>query len=308
MIFFSLRNFNEKELETVEDLLNDIEDSITNISHDFDSEGREFGSVYILNNNFFVRKLKNVKRLISMLLTSSFDIPTFIEKLHEIYEQLSEVESFIQFKSNEKLLNNLTTNAINSSEEMDANVSSIKYLANQLRHIQSKEIYVGEANKFRRAALKYEITFYFLVFFMFMYFLGFNVYVPDFSILFFDFGFKNLSLNTNFYIQKVSILVLTTTLAAFLLKRSFTCRELYHDAYRVAQELSAIPSYIESFPKEVQDKIRLDLAYKYFGRDYKSGTNTPENENFIAENIKANTEFLKSVKDLSSSNVDKDKS
>ncbi|MDC4909079.1 hypothetical protein NQ998_18820, partial [Acinetobacter baumannii] len=83
-------------------------------------------------------------------------------------------------------------------------------------------------------------------------------------------------------------------------------RELFQEAYRVAQELNALPPYIQSFSQDIQDKVRLDLTYKYFGRDYNSNnSNEKGSDNFMAENIKANTEFLKALKDISSSKVDK---
>jgi len=60
-------------------------------------------------------------------------------------------------------------------------------------------------------------------------------------------------------------------------------------------------------PDEMKEKLRFDLAYKYFGNGIHHDSYTG-GENLMHENIKANTEFLKSVKDLSSSNVDKVKS
>ncbi|MDC4894509.1 hypothetical protein NQ965_18870, partial [Acinetobacter baumannii] len=134
-------------------------------------------------------------------------------------------------------------------------------------------------------------------------------YIPDFNLLGLHIGFPsklNNSGNISFYIQKISVLVLSSTLAGFLLKRSFMNRELFQEAYRVAQELNALPPYIQSFSQDIQDKVRLDLTYKYFGRDYNSNnSNEKGSDNFMAENIKANTEFLKALKDISSSKVDK---
>ncbi|ENX62948.1 hypothetical protein F885_00947 [Acinetobacter higginsii] len=187
-----------------------------------------------------------------------------------------------------------------------ANLSESNVLLDDLRNKTIKDLYDEDYYRFNKISNIYEYLFYSLIVVMFLYFLGFNVYISDIDFGVFSIGFsdKKHVADISFYIQKISVLILSTTLAAFLLKRSFMNRRLADESYRTAKELSGFPRYIESLPEEMRNKIRFDLAYKYFGNSIHNDSYTG-GENLMHENIKANTEFLKSVKDLSSSKEDK---
>ena len=75
-------------------------------------------------------------------------------------------------------------------------------------------------------------------------------------------------------------------------------RRLADDAYRTAKELDALPRYMAGMPNEMKEKIRFDLAYKYFGNGIYHESYTG-GENLMHENIKANTDFIKAIKDAS---------
>lgn len=291
---------NEEEFELLEDDIRDKIDSLEQLI--LDNENFNF---FIINQVYINRKFRKVLIVIENNKNQSNREEDLISRLYEVYYALDDVEVFIDSHIKSFELDTLFGKALNNEHAIRQRLESSDTLVNYLRQAQSHKIYVGEAEKFKRIAFKYELSFYCLLVVMFFYFSGLTMYIPDIQILGVKFGFpeKNLSNgNVSFYIQKISVLVLTSTLAAFLLKRSFMNRDLFQEAYRVAQELNALPPYIQSFSQEVQDKIRLDLAYKYFGREHNSDKGA---ENFMAENIKANTEFLKVVKDLSSGKADK---
>lgn len=66
---------------------------------------------------------------------------------------------------------------------------------------------------------------------------------------------------------------------------------------------------MEGMSDEMKEKIRFDLAYNYFGNGIHHESYTG-GENLMHENIKANTDFIKAVKDLSpkAEKTEKDKS
>ncbi|MCS3527850.1 hypothetical protein [Acinetobacter johnsonii] len=300
---FSYNNLDFAEDALLEDLEYDIDDKIDDIEKLIPNND-EINFVY-LNQNFIIKKLKRILVIIreqGVLKVTKEAVTSF---LYETYYALDDLELFIDSRQNIAEINKLLGSAKDNEYRIKKEYESANTLVNYLRHAQGHNIYVGESEKFKKLAFKYELSFYFLLVSMFIYFSGLTIYIPDFQFFGVNFGFpeRNISNgNISFYIQKISVLVLTSTLAAFLLKRSFVNRDLFQEAYRVAQELNALPPYIQSFSQEVQDKIRLDLAYKYFGREHNSDKGS---ENFMAENIKANTEFLKVVKDLSSGKADK---
>lgn len=299
-----------EDLETIEAYELDISEVLNKLDNIFKTDDTDEIMSLVLYSDYYRVKLTHVDDYIKRLLQRKGDRESTIDDLIEIYYFLDEIELFLDSHLNSDKLRFLKESADTDYKLIQNNVNSSNTLVNYLRHAQTYKIYVGEAEKFKKNAYKYEGTFYFLILFMFIYFSGVTIYIPDFEIIGLKIGFPAKSIdggNISFYIQKISVLVLSSTLAAFLLKRSFMNRELFQEAYRVAQELETLPSYIESFPKDVQEKVRLDLAYKYFGRDYKSNQNSNENgsSNFMAENIKANTEFLKALKDISGSKIDK---
>ncbi|MFW1762353.1 hypothetical protein [Acinetobacter calcoaceticus] len=299
--------------DDVEQVELDVDDQIENLKSELlNAEDNEV-NVFVLHSVYLERKLKSINIFIRNYIEKMNNKTELLEKLSDIYYMLEEITVFIDTHENFYKIQELADGSLISDNEIKKNLDSSKIIINHLRHDQTFKIYNGEADRFKRYAFNYEVTFYLLVVVMFVYFSGLTIYVPDFNIgnLYFGFPSKKVgSGNTVFYIQKISVLVLSSTLAAFLLKRSFMNRELFQEAYRVAQELETLPSYIEPFSKEIREKIRLDLAYKYFGREYNSGSNGNDksSENSMAENIKANTEFLKALKDISISKIDKGKS
>lgn len=192
-------------------------------------------------------------------------------------------------------------------EKIDEEVNELKNVFEGWKNRDIYEIFKVDSDGFKNLARRYEVAFYFVVFFAALYFLGLTFYISNF-----DFGIIEISfpekihgnLSTEFYIQKISLLVLSTTLAAFLLKRTFMNRRLADEAYRTAKELDALPRYMEGMSEEMKDKIRFDLAYKYFGSGIHHESYTG-GENLMHENIKANTDFIRAMKDTSTENSEK---
>ncbi|MDH0565433.1 hypothetical protein [Acinetobacter courvalinii] len=224
--------------------------------------------------------------------------------LQSILGNINKIKKLKEYEESAKgIINDLNE----QKKDLEATISQSKILSDDLKNKKINEIFEDDSESFKKIARRYEISFYMVLAFLFLYFFGWYVEI-DTSNFKFKFAEQFHGNHTpTFYIQKISLLILSTTLAAFLLKRSFMNRRLADEAYRTAKELDALPRYMEGMPDEMKEKLRFDLAYKYFGNGIHHNSYTG-GENLIHENIKANTEFLKSVKDLSSSNVDKAKS
>lgn len=194
----------------------------------------------------------------------------------------------------DEIINNLNSKNV-TLEKM---ISKNELLSNDLKNKKVNEIFEDDSEKFKTLARRYEVAFYLALAFLFLYFFGWYIEIETAK---FKFKFAEQfhgNHTPTFYVQKISLLILSTTLAAFLLKRSFMNRRLADDAYRTAKELDALPRYMEGMPEEMKEKIRFDLAYKYFGNGIHHESYTG-GENLMHENIKANTDFIKAVKDLS---------
>lgn len=203
------------------------------------------------------------------------------------------------FERNLKITDQLMEIQENKAE-LERELLQARLIKDDLKNKRINEIFEDDSRKFKYVARVYEISFYSIVIILILYFLGLTFYVNDFKFLFIEASFPEKihgKLSPEFYIQKVSLLILSTTLAAFLLKRSFMNRRLADDAYRTAKELDALPRYMEGMSEEMKEKIRFDLAYKYFGNGIHHESYTG-GENLMHENIKANTDFIRAVKDL----------
>ncbi|WP_017389868.1 hypothetical protein [Acinetobacter calcoaceticus] len=258
--------------------------------------------------NFIIRKTENneetLKELANLIAHNNFtdkawgvSIDTFDSNIADMIAFIAKIDIEQQFQNYKRDANKLIEELQDNQNELVHKIEQVDIINNDLKNKKVHEIFADDSEKFKKLAKRYEVSFYIALAFLFLYFFGWYV---EINTTFFKFKlaeqfYENHS--TIFYIQKVSLLILSTTLAAFLLKRSFMNRRLADEAYRTAKELDALPRYMEGMPDEMKEKIRFDLAYKYFGNgihheSYMGG------ENLMHENIKANTDFIKAVKDL----------
>lgn len=250
----------------------------------------------------------HIEYLYILIEKKDFTTGGWTEQIRVIFNNIQEI--CINIEKNKKVeelrnykieAENLILSLKDEQENLRKKVNQVDIISNDLKNKEVHKIFEDDSEKFKKLALKYERAFYIIVAIMILYFLGLTFYVGDFKLSFIEAGFPEKihgNLSAEFYIQKISLLVLSTTLAAFLLKRSFMNRRLADDAYRTAKELDALPRYMEGMPDEMKEKIRFDLAYKYFGNGIHHESYTG-GENLMHENIKANTDFIKAVKDLS---------
>lgn len=257
-----------------------------------------FPNLYL---NIFLKRLNALKlnEVSKDKLNASYFFDVY-DSISKIKSELSkEVDSIKRIEKYKESTQELDT-AREERKALSDKLNELNILIDDQKNKQIHKIFEDDSKKFKLIAATYEITFYLIVVVLICYFLGLTFYVSDFKFSFIEAGFPEKihgKLSPEFYIQKISLLILSTTLAAFLLKRSFMNRRLADDAYRTSKELVALPRYIEGLPNEMKEKIRFDLAYKYFGNGIHHESYTG-GENLMHENIKANTDFIKAVKDL----------
>jgi len=248
--------------------------------------------------------INSLEGLISHYFTVKNEKSEYVFKEPSNSPIFSSIESHLNNLIN--LLNSLRDKMIVSEElnkinedkiKLDEKVLHLETSLDDLKNIEIHKIFEEDSNKFKKTARFYEVAFYVVIFFMFLYFFGWFVDIETEKFKFKLAEQFHGSHTATFYLQKISLLVLSTTLAAFLLKRSFMNRRLADEAYRTSKELDALPRYIAGLPTELKDKIRFDLAYKYFGNGIHHESYTG-GENLMHENMKANTDFIKAVKDL----------
>ena len=292
-----------KEYKDAESIIFGLYDIIIKIDNLF--YGYKYTSVDSVSKfNSSVELLMNVDLRIEQNINLGFffeKVAQFLNKFYEIKEYSGEFDIDVRrllrkiddFNNTNSLIEKLKRDQENLLKKIDA----VEIISEDLKNKKVHEIFADDSEKFKKLARHYELAFYLALAFLFLYFFGWYVEI-DTANFKFKFAEQFHGNHTpTFYVQKISLLILSTTLAAFLLKRSFMNRRLADDAYRTAKELDALPRYMEGMPEEMKEKIRFDLAYKYFGNGIHHESYTG-GENLMHENIKANTDFIKAMKDL----------
>lgn len=261
------------------------------------------------SSKFILIKINNNESIIGeadkIIRKKDYESEKWSEIISEIDSNLYDISNFLLKEKNVKDFEVYKKDAENLIDKLKRDqiqllnkIHEVDIISDDLKNKKVHEIFEDDSEKFKKLARHYEFAFYLALTFLFLYFFGWYAEVNT-TVLKFKFAEQFYGNHTpTFYVQKISILILSSTLAAFLLKRSFMNRRLADDAYRTAKELDALPRYMEGMSDEMKAKIRFDLAYKYFGNGIHHESYTG-GENLMHENIKANTDFIKAVKDLS---------
>lgn len=293
------------DIEAITELVNfsilniDLGIELINKTDDLEFSDYDFIIKRIVANN------NQTEYMYHLIENKDFTTGGWTEQIRVIFNNIQEI--CINIEKNKKVeelrnykieAENLILSLKDEQENLRKKVNQVDIISNELKNKKVHEIFEDDSEKFKTLARRYEVAFYLALAFLFLYFFGWYVEI-DTSNFKFKFAEQFHGNHTpTFYVQKISLLILSTTLAAFLLKRSFMNRRLADDAYRTAKELDALPRYMEGMSDEMKEKIRFDLAYKYFGNGIHHESYTG-GENLMHENIKANTDFIKAVKDLS---------
>lgn len=299
-------HISDKDLVVVDEILNAYDEIILSIeSNILNTNASDFPLDFDVSYLSFVVNSIDLQTIGEDVLASDFK-----ENLYEILKSINKIKYYLtSYFSNKKIIyetevaSSLIKNVEDKVGEVTDLVEQNKLLSEDLRNRTIHQIYDEDSNKFKKTARIYEIAFYTLLLLLAFYLFGYHI---EISTQYFTFKFAEHfddSNKTAFYIQKISLIILSSTLAAFLLKRSFMNRRLADEAYRTAKEIDGLPRYMVGLPEEMKEKIRFDLAYKYFGNGIHHESYTG-GENLMHENMKANTDFILAVKDIAKPSSD----
>lgn len=230
--------------------------------------------------------MKKVKIIHDVLIVQNkLDIDALLEFLYEfkrLYFYFLNLVSNLEIEEDRRKAAESRLHIDIEIGELNKFIEENKIISADLKNRTIRQVYDSEANRYKWIARFYELLFFILIGLLIYYFFVFKH----------NFSAENAGI---FYMQKISLLIISTSVGAFLLKRTFMNRKLCDEIYRTAKEIDGLPRYMQGMSDDLQEKIRFDLAYKYFGLgighdSYKEG------ENLMHENIKANTEFLKTIK------------
>ncbi|MEC6393291.1 hypothetical protein VXS72_15315 [Acinetobacter pittii] len=286
-VIIDTRKLNEKPEKLILNILEDMPFLRGRINN-FLLEGKadSYGhKIEILLVDHLMKKTKNLHDV--LIKQSNFDesiFMDFITEFQRLYYYFLNFISSIEIEEDRRNVEESKLHIDVTIGELNKYIEENKIISADLKNKTIRQVYDSEANKYKWIARFYELLFFVLVALLVYYF-----FVIEHS-----FNAENAGI---FYMQKISLLVISTSVGAFLLKRTFMNRKLCDEIYRTAKEIDGLPRYVQGLSDELQEKIRFDLAYKYFGLGINHDSYTG-GENLMHENIKANTDFIKSVKDL----------
>lgn len=214
------------------------------------------------------------------------------DKEAQINYYLSEMSSFVErfVHIKESFQTFTTTTLSNAILEVHTELSDFRRLRSIADTALTESIYNKAVEKYRELESKYRGYFY----------KGIGV-VLLFAITLLIFKqclISWFSLNTiEFWVLKVSILVVGVTLISYFIKQSSHYQRLADQNYQTQVELQAYPSFMESIPSNEAASVRKELALKYFGREL-DGSAHKDMSNLVCEQMKSTTEMVKAATDI----------
>lgn len=126
------------------------------------------------------------------------------------------------------------------------------------------------------------------------------LYLPDFmnNIVYDQIDFKSLNITfIQFILFKIAILVVGLTLTTYFLRLSNFYQLRQEQAKQTKLELEAYPEYVSGLDKNVANKIREELALKYFGQELDK-TSSEKMGSIIQEQLSVGTELIRASTEL----------
>ncbi|WP_155757958.1 hypothetical protein [Acinetobacter rudis] len=251
----------------------------------------------IIENNYLLIKVPELFPYISKIITDLYDKFKYWEtdlingrtkeELENFSNQLLVLANYLSTIRDLNLeFNKYTTKLINQSiVDVNKELETFKRLRNIADNGLTEGIYNNAVLKYQKFEKKYRKYFYRTVA---------TVLILAFLLLLFK--SKVISAlqigDTEFWVLKVSLLVVGVTLISYFVKQSVHYQKLADQNYQTQIELQAYPSFMESIPTNEAASIRKELALKYFGREI-DGSTHKDMSNLILDQMKSTTELVK---------------
>lgn len=206
---------------------------------------------------------------------------------HKTFLIYKEISDFIHIKNSfDEYVFGYLKSAV---EVVDNELKSFRQKRNLVDNHLTEDIYSSAVNKYRKLESIYRKYFYMGI--------GFLLFITIFLLILKPYLLLWFALNTvEFWVLKVSTLVVGITLISYFLKQSSHYQRLADQNYQTQVELQAYPSFMESIPTEEATAVRKELALKYFGREL-DGSVHKDMSNLISDQMKNTTEMVKATTD-----------
>lgn len=217
------------------------------------------------------------------------DLPDKEAKLNYYLTEISSfVERFISIKDN---FRTFTVDTLSKTIlEVQQELSAFRRIRSIADTALTENIYNKAVERYRDLENQYRNYFYTGI--------GVILFLAIALLVFKQFLLLYFSLNTiEFWVLKISILLVGVTLVSYFLKQSSHYQHLADQNYQTQVELQAYPSFMESIPSNEAASVRKELALKYFGREL-DGSTHKDMSNLVSDQIKSTTEMVKATTDI----------
>jgi len=292
-------------LETVEALISDqsSEENIESFLNLFDLQivylKEDFGELYKLvsseNGEITLNLTINSKNFFNDPFDDS-DKPSFEKEqkivvlVHRIkHGVMSLLDVAKQFRKLYEAVNKALPPILSDAlQQLNEELVSFRRNRNIADNAKTENIYDQAVIKYRGLENSYRKTFYLAI--------GITVGLSLLGLFLKKWLVPNYLGNIEFWVLKVSILVVGVTLITYFLKQSSHYQRLADQNYQTQVELQAYPTFMESIPTEEAASVRKELALKYFGREI-DGAAHKDMSNLISEQMKSTTDMVKAATD-----------
>lgn len=275
-----------KYSEIYEILLN-IEDKI----HDFDTSDElhflNYINQHVLSLEKSIQEIENRKdRYVDGFIFALTD-GECLSLQHKTFLIHKEISDFLHIKNS---FDEYVVGYLKSAVEVvDNELKSFRQKRNLVDNHLTEDIYSNAVNKYLKLESSYRKYFYIGI--------GLMLFITIFLLVLKPYLLVWFALNTvEFWVLKVSTLVVGITLISYFLKQSSHYQRLADQNYQTQVELQAYPSFMESIPTEEATAVRKELALKYFGREL-DGSVHKDMSNLISDQMKNTTEMVKATTD-----------
>lgn len=291
--------FHAKSEETINEFIEELLNSIVT----FCNSTLELLSNHLINKNRYNEEIKyNLDKIESLKLehdslTNDFTI---------LGKDVIELKNSLT-KNNEKLIktNNKNDELIlklsNSNEELQNITIEKNRIQAELLQFENEPT----TTAYDEAAVKYtdlyekfrnyfylSITGIILIIFIMIYLKSNIISSIDFTLI-----NNNNSGQVEYWIIKISLMLIGMTLANYFLKQSSHYQRLADQHHQTSVELKAYPYFMNSVPLEHSIEIRKELALKYFGKEIDSASHK-NMSNLISDQMKSTTDMVKATTDV----------
>ncbi|UVB01012.1 hypothetical protein [Acinetobacter lwoffii] len=293
----TLRIFHTKSEEIINEFIEELLNSIII----FCNSTLELLSNHLIIKNRYNEEIKyNLDKIKSLKLENDSLKSDFTIVGKEVLELKNSLT-----KNNEKLIkiinknDELTLNLSKSNEELqNVTVEKNRIQAEllQFENEPTTTAYDEAAVKYTDLHEKFRNFFYFsltgIIFVIFI-----MIYLKSNIIPLINFTLVNNNDQVEYWIIKISLMLIGMTLANYFLKQSSHYQRLADQHHQTSVELKAYPYFMNSVPLEHSIEIRKELALKYFGKEIDSASHK-NMSNLISDQMKSTTDMVKATTDV----------